>query len=212
MYTGIRGATGALLLLALSGVTAATNNDTLQTVRAFFSGLDSLTADFHQEVTDANGLRQQISDGRLWILRPGRFRWDYRTPYHQELVADGERLWSYDADLAQVTVQAMDQVFSATPAMLLGGGTPLDEVFRLEALPDDGGEQHARLIPRSDDSTVEEIHVFFRDGDLQRLAATDSFGNRTVFAFSNLQRNAAVDPGRFRFVPPAGTDIIGDSD
>ncbi|MGD2113020.1 MAG: outer membrane lipoprotein chaperone LolA, partial [Gammaproteobacteria bacterium] len=154
---------------------------------------------------------QQVSDGRLWILRPGRFRWNYRTPYRQELVADGERLWSYDADLAQVTVQAMDQVFSTTPAMLLGGSAPLDEVFHLEALPAQDGALHARLIPRADDSSVDGIDVYFRDGDLVRLAATDSFGNRTVFAFTNLQRNVAVDPERFRFEPPAGTDIIGDS-
>lgn len=210
MRAGPSAVAGALLLCSLAGV--ADTDDTLETVRAFFSGLHSLTADFHQEVIDANGLSQQVSDGRLWILRPGRFRWNYRTPYRQELVADGKRLWSYDADLAQVTVQAMDKVFSATPAMLLGGSAPLDEVFSLAALPEQDGELRARLIPRADDSGVVEILVWFRNGDLQRIEATDSFGNRTVFTFTHLQRNAAVDPERFRFVPPPGTDIIGDSD
>ena len=199
-----------LLLIPATG-SQATPPDTLATVRAFFAGLDSLTADFHQEVTDSNGQQQQVSDGKVWILKPGRFRWNYETPYQREIVADGERLWSYDADLAQATVQTMDAVLGATPAMLLGGSEPIDKVFRLEALPVSGDTLHARLIPRADDSNVTEIHVYFNKAVLARIDAMDSFGNQTMFVFTHVVRNAGVDAGRFRFVPPPGTDVIGDT-
>jgi len=204
-----------LLLTALLFVPAAgshaTAPDALATVRGFFAGLDSLTADFHQEVTDSTGQQQQKSDGKVWILRPGRFRWNYETPYQREIVADGKRLWSYDADLAQATVQPMKAVLGATPAMLLGGSEPLDKVFRLEALPASGDILQVRLTPRADDSNVTEIQVYFRNTLLTRIDAMDNFGNHTVFVFTNLVRNASVDTARFRFVPPAGTDVIGNT-
>jgi len=185
--------------------------ETLETVRDFFSNLDSLQADFHQEVIDSNGQQQQVSDGKVWILRPGRFRWDYLTPYKRQIVADGERLWSYDEDLAQVTVQAMDTVLGATPAMLLSGGEQIDKVFQLEAQPAAGDTLHAQLTPRADDSNITAIHVYFNKDILARIEAIDSFGNHTTFAFTNLVRNAGLDAKRFRFVPPEGTDIIGDT-
>lgn len=200
-----------LLCSCLAVIRPAGAADTLETVRTFFSNIDSLQADFHQEVIDSNGQQQQVSDGKVWILRPGRFRWDYLTPYRQQIVADGERLWSYDEDLAQVTVQAMDRVLGATPAMLLSGGEPIDKVFRLEAQPAAGDTLHAQLTPRADDSNVTEIHVYFNKDILARIEAIDSFGNHTAFAFTNLVRNAGVDAKRFRFAPPEGTDIIGDT-
>jgi outer membrane lipoprotein carrier protein len=181
----------------------------LDTVRSFFAGIESLQADFHQEVRDSSGQQIQVSDGKVWILRPGRFRWDYLKPYRQQIVADGERLWSYDEDLAQVTVQAMDTVLGATPAMLLSGGEPIDKVFRLELQPSAGNTLHALLTPRSNDSNITRIHVFFENDILVRIEAIDSFGNHTAFSFSALVRNTGLDPSLFRFVPPEGTDIIG---
>ena len=50
-------------------------------VQAFFNDLDTLQADFHQEVRDGDNTLQQVSDGKVWIQRPGRFRWDYASPY-----------------------------------------------------------------------------------------------------------------------------------
>jgi chaperone LolA len=200
-----------LLCGCLAVIRPAGAADTLETVRSFFSNIDSLQADFHQEVIDGSGQQQQVSDGKVWILRPGRFRWDYLTPYRQQIVADGERLWSYDEDLSQVTVQAMDTVLGATPAMLLSGGEPIDKVFRLEAQPAAGDTLHARLTPRADDSNVTEIHVYFKKDVLSRIEALDSFGNHTAFVFTSLVRNGGVDAKRFRFVPPEGTDVIGDT-
>ncbi len=138
----------------------------LDTLQAFFKDLRTLEAEFHQEVLTSEGKLQQDSAGHVWILRPGRFRWNYQTPYKQQLVADGRRLWSYDEDLAQVSVQAMDKVFSATPAMLLSGNEPLENVFRMQEQPAPEGEQQVLLTPKSDDSNVIGIHLYFVNGAL----------------------------------------------
>jgi outer membrane lipoprotein carrier protein len=175
-------------------------------VTAFFSDLETVRADFDQQVVDDNNRLQQSSQGRMWIKRPGRFRWDYEAPYRQQLVADGERLWSYDEDLEQVTVQTADEVLTATPAMLLSGVQPLEKVFEIEI----SGAQAVRLTPRADDSNITGLELQFEDGTLKRIKARDSFGNTTSFTFSNMERNASLEQDVFHFEPPAGADVVGD--
>jgi outer membrane lipoprotein carrier protein len=179
-------------------------------VQSFFRDLQTLQADFDQQVIDDNGKTIQSSRGHMWIRRPGRFRWDYLTPYRQQIIADGEHLWSYDEDLEQVTVQPAAEVLTSTPAMLLSGDEPLEKVFLIEAVAMRGNEQHVRLIPRSDDSNVIELHLFFSAGMLARIEAQDSFGNTTIFSFTHLQRNPKLDADVFSFTPPAGADVVGD--
>ena len=197
--------TGLLLwLLCLSGALA----ETPALVEQFFSDLQTLQADFDQQVVDSNNRLVQSSQGRMWIMRPGRFRWDYETPYRQQLVADGERLWSYDEDLEQVTVQAAAQVLTATPAMLLSGNQPLEDVFIIEA----SGTERVQLTPKSDDSNVTGLQLYFANDLLQRIEARDTFGNTTAFTFSNLKRNPELQPALFHFEPPAGADVVGELD
>ena len=195
----------------LTGQTAGAGN-ALDTLHEFFRDLHTLHADFHQQVLTSESRVQQESDGQVWILRPGRFRWNYLTPYKQQLVADGRRLWSYDEDLAQVSVQPMDKVFSATPAMLLGGNEPLEKVFHLQELPADDGGQQVLLKPKSDDSSVIEVRLQFSKGVLSRIEARDNFGNTTSFAFSKVVRNGTVDETIFNFVPPPDVDVVGETE
>ncbi|MDH3979264.1 MAG: outer membrane lipoprotein chaperone LolA [Gammaproteobacteria bacterium] len=176
-------------------------------VQDFFDDLTTLQADFDQQVTDANNRPIQSSQGKMWIMRPGRFRWNYLTPYKQQLVADGERLWSWDEDLEQVTVQQAGDVLTATPAMLLGGGKPLTEVFSIEEI----GTLTVLLTPKTDDSNIDALRLVFSGDQLTQIVAHDSFGNITQFNFTNMQRNLQLAPDLFRFVPPAGADVVGDT-
>ena len=184
----------------------------LDTVDTFFKNLHTLEADFHQQVLTSEGKLQQESDGHVWIQRPGKFRWNYQTPYKQQLVADGKRLWSYDEDLAQVSVQPMDKVFSSTPAMLLSGNEPLEKVFHMQEQPADDGQQQVLLTPMSDDSSVIEVRLLFSKGMLSRIVAKDNFGNTTSFTFSKVVRNGPVDGALFNFVPPPDVDVVGDTE
>jgi outer membrane lipoprotein carrier protein len=65
-------------------------------VADYFAGLNSFHSQFIQTVIDSEGQQVQRSEGEVWIQRPGRFRWDYRKPYRQLIVADGKRMWTYD--------------------------------------------------------------------------------------------------------------------
>ena len=177
----------------------------------FFAGLLTLQADFDQQVVDGNRQLLQSSQGHMWIMRPGRFRWNYETPYKQQLVADGERLWSYDEDLEQVTVQPASEVLTSTPTMLLSGDKPLETVFSIKETSTTPGDQRVTLVPKTDDSNVIQLQVHFSNKLLTHIDAEDSFGNTTIFSFSNLERNPKLDENLFTFTPPAGADVIGNT-
>jgi outer membrane lipoprotein carrier protein len=212
----MRGLRHALRLLAATvamlAVQPAGAGNAIDTVHEYFRDLHTLQADFHQRVLTSEGKVQQESDGHVWIMRPGRFRWNYLTPYKQQLVADGRRLWSYDEDLAQVSVQPMEKVFSATPAMLLGGNEPLEKVFTLKELPAEAGAQQVLLTPKSDDSGVIDVRLEFSQGSLTRIEARDNFDNTTSFTFSGVVRNGPVDETLFKFTPPPDVDVVGETE
>ena len=203
------------LLCAIGGLLLTASQSLLQAAPPdyfadFFDDLNTLQADFDQQVMDGNRQLLQSSKGRMWIQRPGRFRWDYESPYRQQLVADGKHFWSYDEDLEQVTVQPAAEVITSTPAMLLSGGKPLDSLFTIEPSSRTDGYQTVVLTPKSDDSNVIRLSVHFTGKLLTRIDAQDSFGNTTLFSFTNMQRNPALDNTLFSFTPPPGTDVIGD--
>jgi chaperone LolA len=204
---GLYAACSLLLLIPVAGQAAQSP----AWFTGFFTGLQTLEADFDQQVIDGNRQLLQSSQGHMWIQRPGRFRWDYETPYRQQLVADGEHLWSYDEDLEQVTVQPASEVLTSTPAMLLSGDKPLELLFSIEETSATADDQRVTLIPKSDDSNVTRLHVHFSGNLLTRIDAEDSFGNTTLFSFTRLERNPELDDSLFTFTPPAGADVIGNT-
>lgn len=179
-------------------------------VPRYFRDLASLTADFRQTVYDPKGQPAQVSSGQVWMQKPGRFRWDYREPTRQLIVADGSRLWIYDEGLEQVTVRKLDAALGATPLALLSGAAPIDEAFKVGAARNRDGLTWTELTPKAEASDFRLLRVGFQGDRLAAIELEDAFGGRTRLVFEHLQRNAAIDAERFRFVPPKGVDVIGD--
>ena len=196
-----------LLLISLSAVSPTTLADP---VADYFSRMDNFQASFNQSVIDSGGEQIQDSSGQVWIQRPGRFRWVYQIPYSQLIVADGEQLWTYDEDLEQATVKAIDEALSSTPAMLLSGFRPLSEVVSWAEDPGNDAYRWYRLTPKESDAAVEQVRIGFdKQGELALIEVQDDFGNHTRISFSNVKRNIKLDTGLFKLELPEGTDIIG---
>lgn len=175
----------------------------------YFDDLQALQADFSQTVYDERGERLEQAAGRMYMQRPGLLRWDYRTPYRQQVVADGSRIWLYDQDLEQVTVQPLDESLGATPLALLSGGEPLDAVFDIESLPASGQLRWYVLQPLQPRGELNTLRLGFDGEALRVLEMEDGLRRRTRIAFANVERNPTLDPALFRFEPPPGVDVIG---
>jgi len=179
-------------------------------VDAYLASVKTLSADFAQVVRNRDGQVVDRASGTLSLSRPNRFRWDYRQPYLQTIVADGERLWLYDSDLEQVTVRALEAGLGSTPAMLLSGSGKVTDAFTSVALERQGEWTWARLRPRQEGSDFDAVALAFdARGELAAMELRDKLGQATVIEFGNVRRNPSLDQALFRFEPPPGADVIG---
>lgn len=177
--------------------------------RAFTTQTRSAQGDFTQVVVDRTGRVLREASGTFSLARPGKFRWSYVKPYAQLLVGDGQKVWIYDTDLNQVTIRAMDQTLSATPAALLSGSQDFEKVFAVEDLPPSDGLTWLAAKPRAADSGLESVSIGFHKGILQKLEFLDTFGQRTTITVSKFEKNPALGADHFKFTPPKGADVIG---
>lgn len=197
-----------LAVLVLSAAPAAPAGAGKARLDAFLRDVQSLKADFTQILLDENRREVQRSGGTVAVQRPGRFRWDYRIPYRQLIVADGEKLWFYDSELAQVTVRDQGQALGATPLLVLAGTRPLEEDFTVTELGEQGPLAWVELVPRRPDTEFQRVRVAFGPAGLARMELVDGFGQTSRLIFTGLVRNPTLDPGLFRFTPPPGVDVI----
>ena len=196
----------ALCLAAVEANAAATDK-----LKSFIAATRSAQANFTQEVQDKNGKRIQSSSGTMQFVRPGKFRWEYRKPYEQLIVGDGKKFWMYDADLEQVTVKKLDAALGSSPAALLSGSNEIERGFDLKDIDERDGLEWLQATPKSAESTFEKILMAFNGkSELVRMELHDAFGHHTVLRFTELKSNPALSPQRFRFVPPKGTDVLGE--
>lgn len=203
--------TSLLLTVAYNTASASeeTNSAGKELIRHFVNDVRTLSGSFKQSLVDANDDIVETSNGTFEILRPGRFRWTYTEPYEQVLVADGLNVWSYDVDLAQVTVKPQAETLGSTPAMLLGGSDGVLDDFDFVGSFSDRGTVWVRLKPKDAASSFDMVELGFSDGDLSRMIFSDDLEQTTLVALFDVKVNEEVDASIFNFTPPEGVDVVG---
>ena len=197
--------TFAALLLAC--VTAQA--DAVDALREFARDAKTGRAAFTQVVTSPDGAKKKSSSGSFEFARPNRFRFAYAKPFEQLIVGDGQKVWLYDVDLQQASVRPMDKALGATPAALLAG-VSLDKDFELRALPAAQGLDWVQATPREKDDAgnLKSLKVGFKGKTLAAIELVDGFGQRSLLSFVDVATNVTLAADHFRFVPPAGVDVL----
>ena len=196
-----------LLIVSLTCMLAtapAWSDNARSQLDAFADGLDTLSGTFEQITIDETGRTVEEAEGTLYFKRPDLFRWDYESPFPQQMVADGEKLWHFDESLDQVTVR--DQPDAAeSPLLVLTQPELLDRFYRIET---SGDEQVLKFLPLSEEADFEMARMHFRNGVPEQLELHDHFGQITRIVLGELTRNPDIDPSVFSFEPPPGVDVL----
>lgn len=209
VVTGVALSLGCTLALA----------DGLDSLERFVKDVKSGRAEFTQVVSAparaGETARTRTSSGSFAFSRPDRFRFDYRKPFLQTIVADGNTLWMFDADLNQATARKQAQALGTTPAALIAAApdlTALRSAYVLKGEPDKDGLQWVLATPKAKDGQLQSVRVGFRVSDgaptLAALDILDSFGQRSELRFVQVDVNPALGADQFLFKPPAGADVI----
>jgi outer membrane lipoprotein carrier protein len=214
------------LAAAAVAVASAASAPATTALDRYLSGLESLNTAFTQTVTDSHGAKGDAGSGQLLVQRPGKFRWDYApqagaskpasgaegaAPARgQVLVADGNNLWFYDRELAQVTVKPLEAALSSTPIILLSGSSAqLHESFEISGEGAHDGFDWVSVKPRSAEADFSHAELGFTGDQLARMVVHDRLGQTVELDFSHSVRNGRIDAKALQFQPPAGVDVIG---
>ena len=207
---------GVALGLALtSALPAAAQTDGLEALENFLRTTRSGRADFTQTVTaparEGQAPRSKQSAGSFEFQRPNRFRFTYRKPFPQTIVADGQTLWLHNPDLNQVTARRQAQALGSTPAALIATASDLAALrqeFELAPAPDRDGLQWVQATPRARDGVLRSVRIGFRGGELAALDIQDSLGQQSALRFGRMEINPALPSETFQFKPPPGADVL----
>jgi outer membrane lipoprotein carrier protein len=205
-----------LTAVVIAASATASWADGLKSLEAFMKNSQAGRAEFTQAVTAPSKFgqppRTKNSSGQFEFQRPGKFRFVYTKPFEQTIVADGKTLWLYDADLNQVTQRPQAQALGSTPAAILASASDLKALsadFDLQSAPEQDGLQWVQANPRDRNGQLKSVRVgFASDGQLAALDILDSFGQRSLIRFTQLQTQASLPASTFEFKVPAGADVL----
>jgi outer membrane lipoprotein carrier protein len=194
------------LLLAGTASAAALDQFT-----SFVSSTKAASGEFTQhqiKQVDGKDKASAEASGTFVFARPGKFIWTYVKPYDQLLQADGEQLYIYDKDLNQVTIRKLGNALGSSPAAILFGSNDLAKNFTLVDAGKRDGLEWLQATPKAKDTTFEQISIGLRNGLPEAMELRDNFGQLSVLAFKNFQKNPVLKANHFKFATPKGADIF----
>lgn len=189
---------GAALMLASSWCFAGATEDLLARSRA----LKTMSADFHEVITDEDGLELETYDGRIIIETAAKsFRLDTAEPEANAVVCNGKELYSYDPSVAQVTILSFDKIVQNSPFWLVIDPSPkVLEKFKITASGPDSFNIEAR-------DTAVVYNVSFDKQGLASIGYTDKNKQTVKYTFEKRDFNYKASSRDFEFTVPEGVTV-----
>jgi outer membrane lipoprotein carrier protein len=182
-------------------------------VDAHYNHLRTLQAEFTELYRGSS--MERTETGTLWLKKPGKMRWEYRSPREKLFVSDGKDAWFYvpgDRQARKTAAKKLEDVRS--PLAFLLGKTKLEKELRgLSLAPDIAaitpGDVVLRGVPVGMEDRVSEIVLEVTpESRIVRLVVMGADGAATEYRFSDQKEDMTIGDGRFSFKAPAGTEIV----
>jgi outer membrane lipoprotein carrier protein len=180
-----------------------------------YDRLHSLEVQF-TEVYQGSGMERSES-GTLWLKKPGKMRWEYRSPKGKLFVSDGKTAWFYvpeDKQARKMAARKLEDLRS--PLAFLLGKTKLEkELTGLSLAPDvpplAAGDTVLRGVPRAMADQISQVVLEITPEHMIRRIILDEVDEAsTEYQFTDEKENVPVTETMFEFHPPAGTETVDD--
>ncbi|HTT23490.1 MAG TPA: outer membrane lipoprotein chaperone LolA [Candidatus Sulfotelmatobacter sp.] len=210
---------GAVVLVSVLSLplgAAGTNPDVkavAAAVDAHYNHLRSLEAEF-TEIYRGSGMNRTES-GTLWLKKPGKMRWEYRSPKEKLFVSNGKDAWFYLPDDRQARKESAKKLEDIrSPLAFLLGKTKLERELRglseaADIRPSQPGNTVLRGVPQAFADRISEIVLEIApDNRIVRLVMQEVDGASTEYWFNDQKEDRAMADSRFDFRAPAGTEVV----
>jgi outer membrane lipoprotein carrier protein len=162
--------------------------------------VNQFSAQFVQTVTDSEGQTVQQSQGRVWLQRPARFRWEITAPEEMLVISDGQTLWMYTPLLQQVTATHLRDALENTPFLLMSSNELADwQRYQIHQQGD-----LFTLTPSQASGLLQRLSITVtRKGIIQEFTLLESEGSTSQFILQNM-RQRPIPQQQFTFKRPPG--------
>jgi outer membrane lipoprotein carrier protein len=180
-----------------------------------YNNLETLKADFEESYRGAGIARTE--SGVLWLKRPGKMRWEYRSPREKLFITTGKTAFFYVTGEQQARKARLDKIDDLrSPLRYLLGKTKLEKNFedlRLLGLASPGASFALQGVPKAMRERVRRVRLDITPNyRIERIVIEEIDGATTEFRFSNQLENVTLTENIFRFTPPANVQVIEGTD
>jgi outer membrane lipoprotein carrier protein len=206
-----------LAILLLCSLISASDppelQSTIQAVDHRYNHLHTLVADFTEIYTGAGAERTE--SGTLWLKKPGKMRWEYRSPREKLFLSDGKEGWFFvpgEQQVRKISMRKLDDLRS--PIAFLLGKTRLEKeltgiTVATGVAPLSAGDTVLSGAPVGMADRVSQVVLEITpDHRIARILLDGTDGSVTEYRFTNQQEDVEVPDSRFQFIPPPGTEVI----
>jgi len=187
--------------------------DGISDLNAFVNNVSSMSSEFSQVVLDKKGLKLQDVEGVMLFKRPNKFRWDYLKPYQNQIISDGDRLFLYDQDLRQVSINPIAKVAGSTPLLIIAGKN-IEKYFTLRNIEDPVANEMnqsikwVEAVPKEEGAGFSKVILGLTENKLSVMKIVDAFEHITTISFKNAKYNVTLVDNDFLFKFPTGVDVV----
>jgi outer membrane lipoprotein carrier protein len=184
-----------------------------QRVDQRYNHLHTLEAQF-TEIYRGDGM-DRTETGVLRLKKPGKMRWEYRSPREKVFLSDGKDAWFYvpgDRQVRKTAAKKLDDLRS--PLSFLLGKTQLEKELQglsiaADTTPSNAGDVVLRGVPKSLGDRISQVLLEISpDSHIVRIVIEEQDGATTEYRFADQQEDVPITDASFRFVPPAGVEVI----
>lgn len=182
-------------------------------LNVFVNNVSSMSSEFSQVVLDKKGSKLQDVEGVMLFKRPNKFRWDYLKPYQNQIISDGDRLYMYDQDLRQVSINSIAKVGGSTPLLIIAGKN-IEKYFTLKNIESQAGYESSQnikwveAIPKEEGAGFSKVMLGLTENKLSVMKIVDAFEHITTISFRNAKYNVSLSDNDFLFKLPNGVDVV----
>jgi outer membrane lipoprotein carrier protein len=181
--------------LVAAPATPSTAAEVVDRVQQFYAGIKQVTASFRQAVTNDTFGSTKTSDGTLWIMKPGKMRWDYlekkktAVEVKKSFISNGTYLYVVEHDNKQVVKKNLERDLMPVAVSFLYGKGDLKAEFNPE-IDRTGkyGEKDdivLKLTPKQPSAQYKNLYLVVSPGDfhVSQSVIIDSSNNVNHFRF-----------------------------
>lgn len=188
-----------------------TIDEVLEKIQTFYQRIQTIQADFTQEVYFPRK-DKEISSGKFYIKKPGKFRWEYYVPQKFQIISKGDIIYFYYPKEKQALAYPSGKTLGSNLALgfMTGRGNLKNDIKVESFRVIESNFWEINFVPVFSDPKVQKVTLVVNpdSGEVREFIVINHSGERVRILIKNIKYNTSLRDSLFEFSPPKDVKII----